>query len=351
MIYTKNSLATEKDFLALLEKTRLVCLEDVKLSGIKEFSGNDFERITFDAMQLSAEGGPFEGTIMQTGAHGFPDIIANRYFGVEVKVTTGDKWKSTGNSILESTRIEDVERIYLFFGKLGGTHDIKYRVYEECLYDIAVTHSPRYQIDMNLAQGASIFDKLGISYEALRKADNPINTFKNSFRKTLREGEELWWVDSEDTNVSPIITTYRLLSSKEKEEFTVRSMILFPEIFGNGPTKFERAAGYLIAKYNAVCPNLRDVFTAGGQKQITYSGKEYQIPAILFRLLKHKDILLETVGKIAREDLQYYWGKSFEQSKVLDMWLSLVDEAAEHSPLGIQISHLFRNYHYGKENK
>ena len=42
----------------------------------------------------------------------FPDIQAEQYYGVEVKTTASDTWKSVGSSIVESTRIEDVSMIY-----------------------------------------------------------------------------------------------------------------------------------------------------------------------------------------------------------------------------------------------
>ena len=119
--------------------------------------GVSFEFFVFEQMCLAAKDSKFEGTINQTGKQTFPDIIANKYYGIEVKVTAEDKWVSTGNSVLEGTRVEAVEKIYMFFGKLGGVADIKYRQYQDCLCEVGVTHSPRYKIDMLLAQGAFNF--------------------------------------------------------------------------------------------------------------------------------------------------------------------------------------------------
>jgi hypothetical protein len=50
----------------------------------------------------------------------FPDIAIGS-FGVEVKFTLNDTWRSVANSILETNRIETVEKVYLIFGKMGGT--------------------------------------------------------------------------------------------------------------------------------------------------------------------------------------------------------------------------------------
>lgn len=81
----------------------------------------------------------------------FPDIQAEKYYGVEVKTTSTNTWKSIGSSIVESTRIEDVSMIYMLFGKLGGDYaEFRCKPYEECLDNISLTHQPRYQIDMEL---------------------------------------------------------------------------------------------------------------------------------------------------------------------------------------------------------
>lgn len=52
---------------------------------------------------------------------------------------------------METNRVAELHHIYMLFGKLGGSRDIRYRRYEECLSSIGVTHSPRYKIDMTLS--------------------------------------------------------------------------------------------------------------------------------------------------------------------------------------------------------
>ena len=58
--------------------------------------------------------------------------------------------------------------------QLGSPIEFRARAYEECLSEVVVTHSPRYLIDMNLEKGKTIFDKINISYDTLRKKQNPI---------------------------------------------------------------------------------------------------------------------------------------------------------------------------------
>lgn len=47
--------------------------------------------------------------IRLVSAQYFPDIIAEKYYGVEVKSTKENHWTSTGSSIVESTRDKNVE--------------------------------------------------------------------------------------------------------------------------------------------------------------------------------------------------------------------------------------------------
>lgn len=111
----------------------------------------------------------FENTIELIGGQKFPDIVANKYYGIEVKTTTQNHWKTTGNSVLEGTRVDDVERIYMLFAKLASPIEFRCRPYEEVLSEVVVTHSPRYLIDMNLKVGNTIFDKIKMPYDTLRK--------------------------------------------------------------------------------------------------------------------------------------------------------------------------------------
>ena len=57
----------------------------------------------------------------------------------------------------------------MLFAKLASPIEFRCRPYEECLSEVVVTHSPRYLIDMNLAIGKTIFDKIKTPYNELRK--------------------------------------------------------------------------------------------------------------------------------------------------------------------------------------
>ena len=63
-----------------------------------------------------------------------------------------------GGSIMESTRIPDVSRIHVFCAR-QKPFEIKYRSFEECVEDVAVTHSPRYMLDMDVSNNQSLFKR------------------------------------------------------------------------------------------------------------------------------------------------------------------------------------------------
>ena len=212
-------------------------------------SANEFEKDVFKALCESAEGTDFDKSIRLISGHKFPDIVIKKFFGVEVKTTKQNYWKSTGNSILESTRIEDVERIYIFFAQLTRPLGFKYRLYEECLYDIAVTHSPRYLVDMELKEGESIFDKIGLTYEELRLLDNPIKTIVSYYRSISKRGEEPWWMDSSESPeilLKPTVNLWTNLSVEEQSKYRNEAMARFPEVFGQSRVKYQCLAARLI---------------------------------------------------------------------------------------------------------
>lgn len=109
------------------------------------------------------------------------------------------------------------------FGKLGGNPiEFLSKPYEQCLYGIAVTHMPRYLIDMRLNQGETIFDKMGVPYDDLRKMDNPIAPVAKYYRSQLKEGESLWWTgDSSDETVSATIKLWKNVSPEDKRKYTI----------------------------------------------------------------------------------------------------------------------------------
>jgi hypothetical protein len=178
MVVSINPEPDKKAFQLLLDNTVGFLHSDSKnkQAAYQKYEGSILEGVVAGIMTEKAKGTPFENTIELISGHRFPDIIANKYFGVEIKTTKQNHWTTTGNSILEGTRVEGIERIYMLFGKLFSPVEFKYRAYEECLSDVVVTHSPRYLINMDLEIGQTIFDKINIPYDRLRSSTNPVRT-------------------------------------------------------------------------------------------------------------------------------------------------------------------------------
>jgi len=206
--------------------------------------------------------------------HFFPDIIAEKYFGVEVKSTKQNHWISVGSSIVESTRIECVDNIYMLFGKLGGTPpEFKCRPYGDVLSDISVTHSPRYQINMELQKGETIFDKMNTTYEEFRNTDDNIAKVRNYYKQKAlkaKKQEMPWWISKDDID-KPLDFNLRLWKTvdlNERKQLTAYCLILFPEVwlYGAKPrTKYNQASLWLCSFAQIVHPNIRDIFTGSGK--------------------------------------------------------------------------------------
>ena len=286
------------------------------------------------ALDIAAKGTKFENTIEIISGQRFPDIVAAKYYGVEVKSTKDDKWTMIGGSVAEGTRVEDVEHIFILFGKLHKPVEFKTRRYEDCLCDIAVTHSPRYKIDMELKQGDTIFDKMGITYDEMRKLDNPIDPVVKYFRSILKPGESLWWVNGEDATAGETpakIRMWKTLSKSEREELIAQGFALFPELFSNSPNKYERFTLWLVANHGVVSSSMRDPFSAGGQIDFEVNGRLYQhLPKKYGQLAASKDRVEEIVMTIDGQTLTATWhvvNADFQNR--MKYWIALVAKSAE----------------------
>jgi hypothetical protein len=258
--------------------------------------GNPLEDDVKAALDECAKGTPFENTIEKVSGQRFPDIVASKYFGVEVKSTKDDHWTSTGSSILETTRVIGVERIYMTFGKLGGTHILfKSKPYEECLYGIAVTHMPRYLIDMRLKKGETIFDKMGITYDELRNMDNPIAPVSKYYRSQLKPGESLWWAgDSGDESVSATIRLWKNVSTDEKRRFIAYACANYPEVFGGDYDQYS----LWLTSQGIVDSHIRDQFSAGGQEEMNMpDGEKIKFPGVFRRVKNNMDYFVHSVAQ------------------------------------------------------
>lgn len=309
---------------------------------IEKLLGRDLEPYIKDALSEFAVGTPFEGTIELIGGQKFPDIIANKYYGIEVKTTSQNHWKTTGNSVLETTRVNAIERIFMLFAKMAAPIEFRCRPYEEVLSEVVVTHSPRYLIDMNLSEGKTIFDKIDMPYDVLRKKDNPIKPIVDYYKGLLKPGEELWWMDANNDSKANniVIRIWSKLSISEKNNLRDKAMVYFPEMFSNSMAKFNRIAIFLTTREAVVCRNVRDQFSAGGQGDYSIGGEvHHDVPRVLLNLFSRISLILAIINETPAYELSEYWNiQSSEKTKIND-WIILVTKfagsvsAAKHVPV------------------
>ncbi|CAG2533561.1 hypothetical protein MAR621_01268 [Maribacter dokdonensis] len=327
MVVSVNPEPHKNEFYTLLNSTIDVLNADAIKSPIEieKLKGTKLENYAGGVMSELAIGTPFENSIKVIGGQKFPDIVAKKFYGIEVKTTTQNHWKTTGNSVLESTRVEDVERIFMLFGKLGKPIEFRCRAYEECLSEVVVTHSPRYLIDMNLEEGKTIFDKINMPYDTLRQKKNPIKPITDYYKSKLKPGQDLWWIQDTEQASNLVINIWNNLSLKEKQEIKNRAMVYFPEVFSNRGDKFARLAIWLVTREAVVCPNVRDLFTAGGKADYLIKNKTYKnIPRVFIKLFDNIDSILEILISTSAIELTEYWNKkTSEKNKIMD-WIELV---------------------------
>ncbi len=346
MIYSKCKNSDLVEFVNLLERTKSLALE--KMDRDKINTGQKFEKFVFSIMQECTIGTIFHNQLYQTKDREFPDIIAKNYWGVEVKYTKDDKWKSIGNSVLESSRIENINKIYLFFCKAGGKKlDIKYRLYEECLYGIVVTHYPRYEIDMMLPLGDSIFDKMNISYDKLRLLESPVKKIRKYYKDNLKKDNSLWWID-DDLNGSKSfeITFFNNLSIVEKQHLILEGFILYPSVFKR---QYAELCAFWVSYYSVICPNMRDQYSSGGRKKITDEHclanilEQTSIANIYDRFYTNAHKINKILKNIDLKLVSNCWNIELNtRDQLYDIWYQKIDEYASPEGSGISVSELFQ---------
>lgn len=186
---------------------------------------------------------------------------------------------------------------------------------------------------MELASGETIFDKMGVSYDTLRKMNNPVEPVSRYYKSQLKPGESLWWADTgniEEESAPPTVKLWTALSPEMKEILTVQGYALFPEVLKTGsPKKYNRYALWLVTKQGVVNTNIRDSFSAGGRVPMrTVDGLDVLMPAAFGRIKKYHELIEETLNDIEEETLKEYWETKQIDGDRLFQWCQMVASAA-----------------------
>lgn len=263
--------------------------------------------------------------------YGFPDIAMGEY-GVEVKFTTNDTWRSVANSVFEGLRVKGVNYIYVIFGKMGGIPEVKWGKYEDCVMHVRTSHVPRFEVEIGAKQ--SLFNKMGVTYEEFKEADpeEKMKHVRKYARGRLKEGERLWWLEDEFDQQHTLPMQARLyihLDQQEKRKLRAEAALLCPQIVksSRSKNKYDDVVLYILTYHGVLCSQARDLFSAGSValRADGTRGGNYILRAL-------KDIENEMQAAAQRLDDKLfieYWGKSCAPDLRISEWLKRSDSYAD----------------------
>lgn len=263
----------------------------------------------------------------------FPDIAIGEY-GVEVKFTKFDTWRSVANSIQENQRVESVKYIFIVFGKMGGIPEVRWGDYEKCVIHVRTSHVPRFEVEIpnDENEHQSLFDRMHIAYDEFRLM--PMSEKMKYIRAYAREihpNGHLWWIEDDEPQ-HPISIQPRLytnLSKEEKTRLRAEAALLCPQIVSSGRsrTKYDDVVFYLLTYRGVVCHQARDLFSAGsvGNPQNEDNIENYICNSL--KLLEDEMIIAasELDGRLFEE----YWGENVDPDRRISRWLEIADQYAD----------------------
>ena len=262
----------------------------------------------------------------------FPDIVLGE-FGIEVKVVHTDNWRSIANSVFEGTRDPEVKHIYLLFGKMGGTPEVRWGTYEDCVMHVRTSHVPRFEVEIGAKE--SLFHKFGVSYQEFcaLSPHQKMRHIRRYARGRLKEGDRLWWLEDkpehEQEHSLPLeVRLYMNLEQNEKRRLRAEAALLCPWIVkpSRSKKKYEDAAIYLLTYHGVLCPQARDLFSAGS---VALRSDEARGGIYIARALKD----IEEEMKLAADRLEdalfvEYWGCGVRPGVRIKEWLKRADSFA-----------------------
>ena len=265
---------------------------------------------------------------------GFPDIALGEY-GVEVKFTLNDTWKSVANSILESHRVPGVKYIYIVFGKMGGKPEVRWGDYEKSVVHVRTSHVPRFEVELSTSEEGkrdSLFEEMGISYDEFMKLDiHGKMTYVRAYAKKKHPGERLWWIDDtkgEEHTLPANIRLYTNLSPEEKLRMRAEAVLLCPSVLrsGRARNKYDDVVMFMLSYHGVLCHQARDLFSAGS---VANPDNDDNGGLYIERSIK----LLEKEMLAAAEELEdalflEYWGEKVPPKERIIRWLQKADEIA-----------------------
>ena len=284
-----------------------------------------------------------DGLILDGGIHidynphpqAFPDIAIGEY-GVEVKFTRQDTWRSIANSVLETQRIESVRHIYIVFGKMGGVPEVRWGEWEKSVVHVRTSHVPRFEVEMTSdgnSRHQSLFRQMGIRYDDFRKLDMQEKMkYVRAYARKIHPDGRLWWIEDseEDVHTTPLqARLYTNLPPDEKTRLRAEAALLCPSIVKSGRTrnKYDDMVLYLLTYHGVVCHQARDLFSAGSVANPSNDDKGgvYIMRALKLIEKEMSDAAMRMDDALFVE----YWGESVPPQKRIARWLEKADKLAK----------------------
>lgn len=318
----------EKAFEHLLNNLVAQLKAEAESTGFN--SAKDFENRVREVVQSLLKG---SGLRVDFDPHpqAFPDIEVGE-FGIEVKFTTNDTWRSVANSVLERNRIEDVKKVYIVFGKMGGEPDVRWGEYEKCVVHVRTSHVPRFEVEIDPSK--SLFEQMGVSYDTFRTSpmEEKMRYIRKYARGRLKEGERLWWLEDKpgEEHTLPIqARLYTKLSQEEKTRLRAEAVLLCPQVVSSGRSrnKYDDVVLFLLTYHGVLCHQARDLFSAGSVANPNNDDEGGVYIARSIKLIEEE--IQEAALRLDDALFEEYWGLSVPPKKRIAAWLKRADEYAK----------------------
>ncbi len=318
----------QSNFEAILDEACDILTKESLQNRFK--TANEFESRVRSVLDYIAK--PKFGINIDFNPHpqAFPDIDMGKY-GVEVKFTLNDTWRSVANSVLETNRIQSVEKVYLIFGKMGGRPEVRWGDYEQSVIHVRTSHVPRFEIELFASK--SLFDIMNISYDDFRilPMHEKMKYIRDYARSRLNEGERLWWLEDrpdEDHTLPIQARLYTSLSKAEKTKLRAEAAVLCPSIVESGRkrNKYDDVVLFILTYHGVICHQARDLFSAGSvaNPKNDKKGGVY-IQRALFLI---QEEMQEAALRLEDALFVEYWGESVPPENRIARWLEMADKLA-----------------------
>ena len=320
---------TNEEFESILDECCRILTDEARERGFGSSSG--FENRVREVLSEITIADESINIDFSPHPQAFPDIAMGK-FGVEVKFTLNNTWRSVANSVLETQRVDSVTQIYIVFGKMGGVPEVRWGDYENSVMHVRTSHVPRFEVDLTSNQ--SLFERMGITYNEFRKLEmhEKMEYIREYARGRLRKGERLWWLEDKDMDEQTVPIQARLyttLDTAEKTKLRAEAALLCPAIVKSGRSrnKYDDMVLYLLTYHGVLCHQARDLFSAGSVANPRNDDEGGIYIERALRLIENE--MREAALRMEDALFTEYWGESVPPEQRIKRWLEKADALAQ----------------------